>query len=120
MSVVSLQGEYKGKVLDKKENFHGNQVTYLHWEDHNMFCAAMAFPFPPDMPFGAILENVIPEYYGMHPDFAKIDWNEVKWTLDGEDFTPDPTKGIADQGFEHKSLLRFTTPGLKGPQDSCS
>ena len=114
MAVVALKDGYTGEVRDRVENFHGNWVTYLHWEDHLSFCAALAFPFPPDMPFGALLEEVLPTYYGMHPDWA------VRWTLDGQDFTPDPAKALKDQGFHHKSLLRFWTPGLKGPADSCS
>lgn len=120
MSVVALKPGYKGEVLDRVENFHGNQLVYLHWEDHLSFCAALAFPLPPDMPFGAILKDVLPPFYGMHPDWPKIDWSSVRWTLDGKPFTPDPGRALRDQGIRHKSLLRFWTPGLKGPRDSCS
>lgn len=119
MSVVALN-EYDVEPRDLEKNFHGNRLTYIHWEDHLSFCAALAFPFPPDMPFGAILQEIIPTFYGMHPDFAKIDWAKVKWQLDGKDFTPDPAKSLGEQGFRHKSLLRFWTPGLTGPRGSCS
>ncbi len=119
MSVVALS-EYDIEPRDLEQNFHGNRLTYVHWEDHLSFCAGLAFPFPPDMPFGAILGEILPTFYGMHPDFEKIDWSTVKWTLDGKEFTPDPEKSLSDLGFRHKSLLRFWTPGLKGPGNSCS
>jgi phenol hydroxylase P4 protein len=116
MAVVALKDGYGDQIesRDKVENFHGNNVVYLHWENHNMFCSALAFPLPPDMPFGALLQEVIPEYYGMHPDFAQIDWDKVRWSVDGKDFTPDPGKSLADHGVHHKSLIRFWTPGLDG------
>ena len=116
MSVVALEPGYEDKITirDKVENFHGNQLVYLHWEEHLMFCAALAFPFPPEMPFGAIIGEIIPMFYGMHPDFEKIDWSKVKWQIDGKDVTPDPEKSLKDNGVGHKSMIRFWTPGLTG------
>lgn len=119
MSVTAITN-YPGQMLDKKENFHGNQVTYVHWEDHLSFCAPVAFPLPPTMPFAAVQGEIIPTYFGMHPDFEKIDWSKVEWTLDGGAFTPDPRKSLEEQGFGHKSVLKFKTPGLNGFQGSCS
>ena len=69
MAVVALKPDYRGEVADRIENFHGNQLVYVHWEDHLSFCAALCFPFPPDMPFGAIVKDVLPQFYGMHPDW---------------------------------------------------
>lgn len=116
MSVVTLQPDYEDhiEIRDKEENFNGNRLVYIHWEEHLMFCAALAFPFPPDMPFGGIVEQVLPEYYGIHPDFKSIKWDEVKWTIDGNEVTPDMAKSIDDNGVKHKSLIRFWTPGLNG------
>lgn len=120
MAVVALQEGYTGEVRDRLENFHGNMLVYLHWEDHLSFCAALAFPLPPDMPFAAVQGELMPQFYGMHPDWQKIDWADVRWQVDGVDITPDPDKSLADNGVRHKSLIRFWTPGLKGPQDSSS
>ncbi len=120
MAVVALQENYKGEVRDRIENFHGNQLVYFHWEDHLMFCAALAFPFPPDMPFGAVTGEVLPTFYGLHPDWDNVDWAIVRWTVDGAPFTPDPKKSLKDNGISHKSLLRFWTPGLEGYQGSKS
>lgn len=119
MSVVALKPGYKGPKLDTVDHFHGNQLVYLHWEDHLMFCAALAFPFPPDMRFGDIVEKVLPGAYGQHPEFEKIDWGKVRWMLDGKDFTPDMERSLKAQGIGHKSLIRFWTPGLTGYRGSC-
>jgi len=116
MSVRAIVDDYADRVpvLDTEANFHGNRVVYLHWEEHLSFCAALAFPLPPAMPWGALLEQIIPTYYGMHPDFKKIDWSQVKWTIDGKELTPDPAKSLEENGVRHKSLIRFWTPGLNG------
>ncbi len=114
MAVVALEKRYIGQVLDREENFNGNRVLYLHWQDHLMFCTATAFPLPPDMPFGVVLSEIIPTYYSAHPDFSEVDWEKVRWTLDGREFTPDPEKTLDAMGVRHKSLIRFVTPGLRG------
>ena len=119
MSVVALK-EYKGEVRDSVDRFHGNQLVYVHWEKHLSFCAPLAFPLPPGMPFGAITSDVVGPIYGLHADWAKIDWSKASWTLDGKPFTPDPAKSLADNGIGHKSVLRLTTPELSGPGGSCA
>ena len=119
MTTRALNG-YDIAARDRVENFHGNQLTYVHWEDHLSFCSAMAFPLPPAMPLGALLKEILPAHYGMHPDWAAIDWAAVNWQLDGKPFAPDPAKSLAENGFRHKSLLRFWTPGLMGFRNSGS
>ena len=119
MSTRSI-GEYRFAAPDRVENFHGNQVVYLHWSKHLSFCAATAYPLPPDMPFGAVIGNVIPGTYGPHPDFARIDWSKVEWRIDGKEAKPDPEKSLRDNGIHHKSLVEFRTPGLDGYRGSAS
>jgi len=119
MSVTSI-GKYEFEPLDKVENFHGNQLTYINWEHHLLFCTPVCLPLPPDMPFGALVKEVLPGIYSQHPDFEKIDWDKVTWTLDGKDFTPDMTKSLGENGLGHKSLIRFRTPGLEGIKGSHS
>lgn len=116
MPVVALRPDYEDHVpiRDRVENFHGNQVVYLHWERHLSYCAALAFPLPPDMPFGALIDNVLCGHYNAHPDFKSIDWSKVRWDIDGKEVTVDPGKSLKDHGVGHKSLIRFTTPGLEG------
>jgi phenol hydroxylase P4 protein len=119
MSVVALH-EYKGEVRDSVDHFHGNQLVYVNWEKHLSFCAPLAFPLPPAMPFGALISEVIGQFYGLHPDWAKIDWSKASWMLDGKNVTLDPKKSLAENGIGHKSVLRLTTPGLSGPGGSCA
>lgn len=113
MSVNAI-GKYEFEPLDTQDKFHGNQLVYFNWEHHLMFCAPVCLPLPPDMPFKALIAEVLPGVYGQHPDFEKIDWSKATWLLDNEPFTPDGEKSLKDNGVTHKGLLRFTTPGLDG------
>lgn len=113
MSVTSI-GKYEFEPLDRQENFHGNQLTYINWEKHLMFCAPVCLPLPPEMPFGALVKEVLPGVYNKHPDYGKIKWDDVIWQLDGADFTPNMDASLADNGLGHKSVVRFWTPGLNG------
>lgn len=113
MSVTAMY-DYHGERLDVQENFHGNQLVYIGWDKHLMFCSAVCLPLPPDMPFGALISEVLPGVYDTHPDWGQIDWNTVEWTLDQQPFQPDPECSLQDQGIHHKSLLRLRTPGLDG------
>jgi phenol hydroxylase P4 protein len=74
----------------------------------------VAFAVPPDMPFSKVLEELMPGAYSLHPEFADIDWDKVQWHLNGESFTPDRDATLAEQGIDHKSIIRFNTPGLDG------
>lgn len=113
MSVNSI-GDYKFDPKDKVENFHGNMLVYLQWEKHLMFCAPFAFPLPPDMPFGAMVSEVLAPAYQAHPDSAGVDFSKGEWVLDDEPFTPDFEKSLADNGVGHKSFILVTTPGFEG------
>ena len=119
MAVAALK-EYTVEPLDKVENFHGNQLVYINWIDHLMFCAPVAFPLPPEMPFGALLAEIIPMAYSAHPDFENIDWDAVKWKVDHKAVTPNPEASLKDNGIGHKSVITFVTPGLNGYKGSAS
>ena len=114
MAVAAITNNYTGERLDRVENFHGKQIVYIGWDYHLMFCAPFAFPLPPDMPFGALLEEVIPGAYSQHPEFESINWDEAAWQLNGEPFEPKNDVSLIDQGIDHKSIIRFATPGLDG------
>ncbi|WP_261832970.1 phenol hydroxylase subunit P4 [Amphritea atlantica] len=116
MPVYALNPGYQGERMDRVENFHGNQIVYLGWDEHRMFCAAKAFPLPPSMPFAALIDNIMPEAFGQHPEFSQINWDTAEWLLDGEPFKPQLEVALEDQGVGHKSLIRFKTPELTGYQ----
>lgn len=119
MSVTAIK-DYRFAPRDRVENFHGNRLLFVGWEDHLMFCAPFAFPFPPEMPFRVLLDQVLPASFGDHPDFAKIDWDRAEWFKSGQPWQPDYDRTLADNGLGHKDVIRFRTPGLTGIQGSCS
>lgn len=114
MAMTAVYGNYDGPIADAVENFHGNQLVYVAWDQHLMFPVAAALPLPPQMPFGALVKEVLPSLYAVHPDFEKIDWDKAKWKLDGNSFLPNLAASLADNGVGHKSLIRLATPGLNG------
>jgi phenol/toluene 2-monooxygenase (NADH) P4/A4 len=122
MSVVAITPDYEKHIefRDAEKNFHGNRVTYVHWEHHLSFCSAIAFPLPPSMPFGVFVEAVVKPHYSAHPDFERIDWAKVEWMIDDEKRAPDMDKSLEENGLRHKSLVRFWTPGLDGFKGSAS
>lgn len=113
MAVTAI-GDYPALIKDNVENFHGNQMVVIGWDHHLMINAPMAFPLPPEMPFGAFVSDVMPAAYSQHPEWPLIDWAEAQWMLDGERFTPNMESSLKDNGVGHKSVIRFKTPGLNG------
>ena len=79
-----------------------------------MFCAPVAFAVAPDTPLRSVIDELIPGAYRQHPEFDQIDWDAAQWHLNGEAFQPDVDKSLIEQGIDHKSILRFATPGLNG------
>ena len=62
----------------------------------------------------------MPAAFNLHTDFEKIDWDAVAWHLNGNSFEPNMDVSLIDQGIDHKSILRFATPGLNGIKGSGS
>lgn len=121
MPVIAKKEGYKGEVKDRVENFHGNQLLYVGWEDHMMICAPLALPLPPAMPFGDMVEKVLSTTaFAAHPEWTKIDWSKAEWLRSGQRFKPDFKKSLADNGLGHKAVIRFRTPGLTGIKGSCA
>jgi phenol hydroxylase P4 protein len=114
MTTIAITSAYHGARKDRVENFHGLQLLNIGWDKHLLFAAPMCIPVAPDMPFGALIEKVLPGMFGAHPDFALIDWRQVGWLNSSVSFTPDPGKSLAQNGLGHKAILRFQTPGLPG------
>ncbi len=119
MTVNSI-GEYTATPRDVQANFNGMQLLYLYWEEHLMYCCALAFLVAPGMPFAEFLEQVLKPAIHAHPDSAKIDFSQALWQLNDQPFTPDYAASLEANGIDHKSMLRLNTPGLNGIQGSCS
>ncbi len=118
MSVKAI-GAYNFPPRDARENFPA-PLLFIGWEDHLAICCPVCLPLPADTPFGALGTAVLPGTYGSHPDYAKIDWNTVEWTKSGQPWKPDPAKSLAENGLQHKDVIRFRTPGLTGLNGSCN
>ena len=120
MTVAAITPDYIGERRDRLENFHGNQLVYVGWDRHLMFCSPVAFALPPDTPFSKLQDEILRGAFSQHPDFEQIDWNKVQWHLNNEPFLPDRNKSLVDQGVDHKSIIRMATPGLDGIRGSGS
>lgn len=114
MATKAITPDYHGTYRDGAEHYRGQHLFNICWEKHTMFGWPMCLPLPPEMPFGALIENVLPMIFSQHPDFPKIQWEQVQWSTSKGPFTPDLGKSLADHGFRHKQQIRFRTPGLDG------
>lgn len=107
-------GQYPPRTTDTEDRFHGNRLIYICWDNHLMYCAPFCLPLPPTLPFGALVRDVLPELYGEHPEFERIDWQRTLWFNSNQRFWPDFGKSLQHHGFAHKTLIRFRTPALEG------
>ncbi|PXW92298.1 phenol 2-monooxygenase P4 subunit [Sphaerotilus hippei] len=114
MSTRALRPGYHGDLKDSVDKFHGQQLINIAWDRHLMYATPLCIPVPPGMPFGALVEQVLPGLFGQHPDFARIDWSGVQWLRSDEPFEPRPELSLVDNGLDHKAFLRLRTPGLDG------
>lgn len=107
-------GDYPMRQRDQEDKFHGKRLIFLSWENHLMYAAPFAVPLPPNLPFGALVRDVLPLLYGEHPEFEAIDWHRTHWFNSNKRFIPDFGKSLEHHGLSHKSLIRFRTPSLEG------
>ncbi len=117
MSTAAL-GEYQFASHDGAAQF-SEPLLYIGWDEHMIFAAPLSVPLSLSTSFHAVVHELLPKLYGQHPEFAKIDWNKVQWFRGDVMFTPRTQATLAENGFSHKSVLRFRTPGLEGIRGSC-
>ena len=114
MSTIAITADYHGEMKDSVDKFHGQQLLNIGWDRHLLFASPMCLPVSPDMPFAAVVQNLLPVLFGAHPDFAQIDWAQVNWLRSGKPFMPDFAASLVDNGLGHKAILRMQTPNLHG------
>lgn len=112
--VLRTVGDYPLRQQDTQDLFYGKQLVYLAWDNHLMHSAPFCVPLPPNLPFGALVRDVLPELYGEHPEFESIDWHRTHWFDSTRRFIPDFGKSLEHHGLGHKALIRFRTPALEG------
>lgn len=115
MENLAQQPSAAARIRDRIENFHGKQLLYVGWDRHTMICAPIALLVEPDISFGEVVDRLLPDSaFALHPDWPRIDWTRVEWQSSDRPFTPDPARGLREQGLGHKAYLRLRTPGLDG------
>lgn len=119
MTVKSI-GEYQFRPLDLQENFHGQQLLYISWDRHLMYCAPFAFLVEPAQTFAELIDLVLKPAIAAHPDSTCADLRSAIWYLNDKPFQPDFDASLMANGVRHKDMLRLDTPGLDGIADSCS
>lgn len=118
MPVNAITSYYVGEVRDKVENYNGNQLVYVCWDYHLLFCSPFAFLASPEMTFKSFINEMMDEPFGEHNEYSQINWKKVEWLLNGEPFIPQMDVSLISQGVDHKAMLRFQTPELKGFQNA--
>lgn len=119
MSVKAI-GEYHGESRDRLENFNGIQLVYLQWDKHLLFCSPFTLPVPPTLRFSDFLEQTVTPALASHFEARKIDFKSAQWTLNGHAFVPQLELSLLEQGIDHKSFLKLSTPGLIGLNGTCN
>ena len=78
-----------------------------------MPCPA-AYRLPPDISLGDFLTQMFCPDHKHHPEYSKIDYTTLVWTLDGQPWAPVLDKSLRENGVTHMSYLSFRAPGLDG------
>ncbi|MBJ9986062.1 phenol hydroxylase [Acinetobacter sp. S40] len=114
MPVRAITENYSFSPKDSQANYGDNILIYIGWDHHTLFCSAKAFLISPQATFQQLLETLMPAGFSQHPEFNAIDWHHVEFQLDRKELKFQPEATLAELDFGHKSLLRFSTPGLNG------
>ena len=117
MSVTAI-GSYDYATHDTADRFAA-PLLYVAWDEHMMFAAPAVVSLSMHTNIADVQAKLLPSLYSEHPDFERIQWSQVQWFCGDRMFTPKPNATLAEHGFEHKSVLRFRTPGLEGLRGSC-
>ena len=81
MTVRAIHNNYQFEPLDLQKNYGDQFLLYVGWDHHTLFCSAHAMLASPQQTFGQLIEQKITGGFAQHPDFAKIDWSKVQYTL---------------------------------------
>src|SRR5690554_2811696 len=111
MSVVSRK-EYIGVPRDRVENFNGNQLVYVGWDNHLLFASAFVLFVSPETVFRDMVQNNVIPLINADPDAEKMDWDSVTWLKVNQPWTSNWDETLAANGIGDKMLLRFKTPSL--------
>jgi len=105
MAVVANY-EYNWPSRSAAELYGDAQLVHVWWKGNPYFVAASTFPFPKDMPFGALV-GLCKEFFAADPDFTPEMRDTARWAVDKQPITPDMEASLVANGVGHKSLVQF-------------
>ncbi|MFV5513386.1 phenol hydroxylase subunit P4 [Acinetobacter gerneri] len=115
MTVKAIVENYQFEPLDQQSRYGENMLLFIGWDHHTLFCSAHAFVVSPQQTLQELIDGQIQAGFSQHPDFENIDWSKAQFNLNNQPLEQvDFSKTLTELGFDHKSLLRFITPDLKG------
>ena len=113
MATISI-GEYNFPPADRAENYGGDINIYCCWEHHLLVPCPAAYRLPPDITLRDFLTQMFGPDHNHHPEYSKIDYLTLVWTLDGQPWAPGLDQSLRANGVTHMSYLSFRAPGLDG------
>ena len=113
MATISI-GDYAFKPADRVENYGGDINIYCCWEHHLLIPCPAAYRLSPDLPLIDFLEKLFRPDHQHHPDYARLNYLLLIWTLDGKSWQPKLAASLREGGVVHMSYLSFRAPGLDG------
>jgi phenol hydroxylase P4 protein len=105
MAVVAIRDDYSFPSRSRQELYGDDQLVHVMWRNNRLFCAAATFRAPRAMSVDEFVANLVTPWAGSDPEF--VPGSAREWTLDGRPWQPDGSRGLADNGVGHKSLLTF-------------
>lgn len=113
MTTVAI-GAYDFPPADRPENYGGDINLYCCWEHHLLIPCPAAYRLPPDITLRDFLEQMFRPDHHHHPDYSRLDYATLVWTLDSKPWSPVLDRSLRENGVTHMSYLSFRAPGLDG------
>lgn len=114
MTVKHLGESYEFPSANRAECYGGDLNIYVQWHKHLLIACPSAYRVPVDISLRDFLEGMLRPDYAVHPDTAKLDFEQCEWWLDQQPWVPDLDRSLKDNGVGHMSYIHFRSPGLEG------
>jgi phenol hydroxylase P4 protein len=105
---VTAMYDYNWPSRSRAELYGDAQLVHVWWNGNPYFVSAATFPFPKDMPFGAMVNAVLKDFFSADPDFKPEMLDTASWKIDHVAVTPDMEASLVANGVGHKSLVEFS------------
>ena len=105
---VTAMYDYNWPSRSAAELYGDAQLVHVWWNGNPYFVSAATFPFPKEMPFGAMVNEVLKGFFSADPDFVPESLDTAKWKIDHQDVDVDMNASLVANGVGHKSLVEFS------------